>query len=839
MRRFPKLLSRAFPALIALGLSALAAAAPAPAAQNSSLAISVAGGKLILRLPPIQPPVLRAGLAVKINGRWIRGGAYPHRQTSTAGFHDELGAGRELVTRFSGLAGAPELKRVVRVYAGRQFAVMLVAAHNTGRRPLRLEAFRLLASAAVPHLAAGAGADTRVLAGSYSEDPAMHIVSLARAPRRGFLGVDDLLLYNRRRRLGLLLAALSQQRFLTILRLHPQAVASDAPGLALTVDSTGTTAAVVQRDQIPAAQQLPLELTLAPGARLQSETLMLTGGPDAVRLLARYGRAVRQLRHPRFLRPAPMGWWSWTAFYGGIDAGEVQTNAAWLSQHLRRLGFDYFHIDEGYQYARGEYTTANATQFPRGMRRLEYRIHGLGLTPAIWTAPFEISERARVFARHPDWLVKDAHGRPIRIGYVTSHQDALYVLDTTSPGAQAWLYRTYRRMARVWGIRAFKLDFMDSAAVEGHYFRPNTTALEAQRLGLEILRRAVGPNVLLDKDGSPMLNPIGLVQAGRISVDTGHSFRATRTAAWNIAARFYMNRDFYTSDPDAFSVTRQLEPQEHWHQSKTGLTYRESEAQIVLAALAGGMYEIGDDLPTLGSEPRRLALVKNRELIALNRLGRAARPLDLMTFRRRDGQPSEFFLRQDRRQAMLAVFNFTGQPRTHSFALSQLGFARAAAPAAVRAFDVLDRDRPVALSGGTLRIESQPPRSVRLIKLVNTAIRPRAPQMIFSLPRAARAGEPVTFVAELEHGSTPAPRGCRWSFGDGTRSHAEIVESTGGLKSCRVRHTYTLAGNFHAVLVVPGLDGPALRKSFMVRVTGYPTTRFELEKNRRYHSQTH
>jgi len=80
-------------------------------------------------------------------------------------------------------------------------------------------------------------------------------------------------------------------------------------------------------------------------------------------------------------------------------------------------------------------------------------------------------------------------------------------------------------------------------AIEGyHYHRPNTTALEAQRIGLQVIRNAVGEEVILDKDGSPMLNPVGLVDMGRISADTGHSFERTKNAASGIAARFYMQR---------------------------------------------------------------------------------------------------------------------------------------------------------------------------------------------------------------------------------------------------------------------------------------------------------
>src|ERR1035441_9000207 len=62
-----------------------------------------------------------------------------------------------------------------------------------------------------------------------------------------------------------------------------------------------------------------------------------------------------------------LGWWSWTAFYMKITEGNTLTNALWLAQHLKPLGYDYFHFDLGYGYARNEYTTPNASQFPHGM----------------------------------------------------------------------------------------------------------------------------------------------------------------------------------------------------------------------------------------------------------------------------------------------------------------------------------------------------------------------------------------------------------------------------------------------------------------------------------------
>ena len=218
-----------------------------------------------------------------------------------------------------------------------------------------------------------------------------------------------------------------------------------------------------------------------------------------------------------------------------------------------------------------------------------------------------------------------------------------------------------------------KMDFMDTAAVEGVHYRPNTTAIEALRMGLEIIRSTVGKDVILDKDGSYMLAPVGIVDTGRIGQDTGHTFSSTHDAATGIAARYYMNRNFYVADPDAFTVSKQVIGDRGWHRNTVPLTLEEAEDSIALSAISGGMFEIGDDLPTLGASPERVALVKNSDLLDMAKLGRASLPFDLMTYRPEDKMPSIFLLKETPRQQILTVFNWTEEPRSHTLGTSRSG----------------------------------------------------------------------------------------------------------------------------------------------------------------------
>ena len=76
------------------------------------------------------------------------------------------------------------------------------------------------------------------------------------------------------------------------------------------------------------------------------------------------------------------------------------------------------------------------------------------------------------------------------------------MLDTTNPGAQAYLRTTYRTLVRQWDIHYIKLDFMDDSAIEGYYYKPHTTAMEAQRIGLGVIRDAVGEGYTSTRTGA-------------------------------------------------------------------------------------------------------------------------------------------------------------------------------------------------------------------------------------------------------------------------------------------------------------------------------------------------
>ena len=775
-------------------------------------------GRYSIGRPGTDRFALTAGVAAEVDGRWLHAADYPKHTVKQSASQGYLGAASVWDVTYYGLSGAPKLTYRLRAYEGEPFADIQVTVGNVADKVIHVEAIRVVDAngGSIVDLD-GPAADDRVLSDSFSEDrPAMKIHDLADAEGLMHRAVGSQLIYNRQSHQSLFVGALTSDRFLTILRLH---VDKTPYVSSYEVDSTGTTEMEEENSlqNSPAEDRVQLSLPVAPGGEIASERTLLSFDRDYHQQLETYGGLIRQIHHARTTAPPLMGWWSWTAFYFGLNEGAALTNARWESQHLEPYGYNVFHIDEGYQYARGEYTTPNATLFPHGMSSLEYTVRGLGLLPGIWTAPFEVSTRSSVYEHHPDWLVKNARGQPIHAGTVVENKDQLFILDTTNPGAADYLRQTYSTLAHEWGIHYIKLDFMDDSAIEGYYYKPGTTALEAQRIGLRVIRDAVGNDVYLDKDGSVMMNPVGYVDYGRISQDTGHTFDASKEAATGIAARYYMNRNFFVSDPDAFTVSAQTIGDQAWHEGKTPETLDEARVSIALAAVSGGMLEIGDNLPSLENTPERWALLKNEDLIDMVRLGRASVPIDLMDYSEQDEQPSVFLLKESPRQSILTVFNWTERDADHTIRLASLGFP---ADQHYVVTDVLENQQIAQPSSGVVEISTHP-HSVVVLKIINRDVSASAPVIATNNANSGSAGETIPFSVQRTSGDPVISY--EWDFGDG-------VELAGD----QVSHAWTQPGDYEVRVTAKGLNGESTNKRFQIHIAGHMSTVFSPTSNRRY-----
>ena len=331
------------------------------------------------------------------------------------------------------------------------------------------------------------------------------------------------------------------------------------------------------------------------GSEVVSAPLLLATGDEAD-LLERYASAAADTLGARPQPEVLSGWCSWYQLYTSVSEADVTRNLASLAAERERVPLQLIQLDDGYQRAVGDWLHLN-DKFPNGMAALVERIAQHGYVPGLWLAPFLLSERSTTYAQHPEWVVRDERGAPLNA--ISNWGAANFALDTTHPGALAWLQHVIDTVCNGWGYAYLKLDFLYAGAMRGRRFDRHVTGVQAYRRGLEALRRVAGDRFILGC-GAPLVPSIGLVDGMRIGTDVaaywgdeGNSdgpslLNATRATL----ARLWMHGRWWTNDPDCVVVRGR----------DTQLSLAEVQAWLGVVALSGGMLFVGDDVSRVESE---------------------------------------------------------------------------------------------------------------------------------------------------------------------------------------------------------------------------------------------
>jgi len=266
------------------------------------------------------------------------------------------------------------------------------------------------------------------------------------------------------------------------------------------------------------------------------------------------------------VRPIPPVWCSWYQYYAAVTEADIAANLAAMDELA--LPFGVVQIDDGYQAAPGDWLIPSG-RFA-SLPGLVRRICRTGRRAGIWIAPTLVGRCSELFARHPEWAVRDAEtGEPVFAGNVVRQECT--ALDVTHPGAARYLADVLAAM-RDWGIDYFKVDFAYAGACEG-VRHEDVTGVEAYRRGLQLIRDAIGPTSVLLGCGAPILPSVGLVDAMRVGPDIAASYEppdghpskpSQRNAARNVVARAWQHGRFWVNDPDCLMARPGVERREAW-----------------------------------------------------------------------------------------------------------------------------------------------------------------------------------------------------------------------------------------------------------------------------------
>lgn len=329
-------------------------------------------------------------------------------------------------------------------------------------------------------------------------------------------------------------------------------------------------------------------IELAPGKSVTTETIRIAVVDDVeaeIDYIADYKVKLYGKRNDR--HPAVFCTW----YYYGLTVTyeDVMTNLNIMKE--RKLPFDVYQVDEGWEVTLGEYAPNH--KFPVPMKQIADDIKAAGYVAGIWSSPFVAHETATIWKKHPEWILKDKSGNP----YLFPMNDTVYyVFDITNPRTYEYFTELYRMFTFDWGYTYHKLDFTRAAVIyeEANFYDKTVTLAQAYYRAVKAIREGMGDDTFFLMCGGLYDPIIGLVDAQRTGSDVLSMWSSTinkggKTAPYTIrqsVMRYYLNK-FWANDPDALMI-RKNETMERNLRLTYGLLNDEEVKTSVINQFMGG-----------------------------------------------------------------------------------------------------------------------------------------------------------------------------------------------------------------------------------------------------------
>ena len=344
---------------------------------------------------------------------------------------------------------------------------------------------------------------------------------------------------------------------------------------------------------------------------IRSEPMVLFGGAEVEGSLRRWAQLAADASPvpPRIPQKRITGWCSWYSLYSSISEPVLREHliAAQCFRDETATPFDVFLVDDGFTPEMGDWFELKPV-FNRGMHLFD-DIRDTGFTPGLWIAPFMVGNRSKLFAQHPNWVVKSrATGKPLAAmtfyGEFRWHKrsEEYYVLDLTHPDAEAYIRNVFRTWREFWGAGYFKTDFMHLGSMfgpdEAKWHRDGQSRIGIFMKMMRLIREEIRDATWLCC-GAPLLPPVGYCDAMRIGRDVGVKWSGNQSAESLLrdqTARNYMNGIFWQADPDCILL------RDRFHE----LTDAQVNSLTWFAGLAGGIVMTSDHLDEVPQDRREL-----------------------------------------------------------------------------------------------------------------------------------------------------------------------------------------------------------------------------------------
>ncbi len=296
---------------------------------------------------------------------------------------------------------------------------------------------------------------------------------------------------------------------------------------------------------------------------------------------------------------AAFGWTSWYHYYTHINENIILKNLNAFQE--KNIPLDIFQIDDGYQHAVGDWLDVDKKKFPNGLKTISSAIQKQGAKAGIWLAPLIVEKKSSIYRKHPEWLLKDNKGNPIKVGYNPMWSGFYYALDIQNPSVKEYLSGVFYTMKHKWGFDMFKLDFLFAAAVQSTPYK-NKGQIMAETM--EFLRQTCGDSLILGC-GVPLSSAMGVVDYCRIGADIHLSWEhsllkfirarervSTIVALHSVLSRWQIGGNAFWNDPDVFLLRK----------TKNKLTATQKKTVLLVNAILGQLIFTSDYIADYDNE---------------------------------------------------------------------------------------------------------------------------------------------------------------------------------------------------------------------------------------------
>lgn len=299
------------------------------------------------------------------------------------------------------------------------------------------------------------------------------------------------------------------------------------------------------------------------------------------------------------------GWCSWYNYHNNITEDIIRTNLNELAES--NLPISCFQVDDGWQKVTGDWLEANI-KFSSGMKQICREIKASGFRPGLWLAPMVCVPSSDICKNHPDWLLRDSRGTPVKAGYNPSWSGFFYALDYYAPGVQDYLSSVFERVQNEWGYSMLKLDFLYAAALVPGYGKSRG---EIMTEVIDFIDRETADSATLGC-GVPLGPAFGRFDYCRIGSDVGSYWDdylkyinyPERVSAENsltsTIGRRHLDCKMFRNDPDVFMLRDGVRGL-----NENRLNDHQRQTLLLLNNLLGGLLFFSDQLSQLTSLQQR------------------------------------------------------------------------------------------------------------------------------------------------------------------------------------------------------------------------------------------